>query len=73
MLLHVSGLRSLSGAVVLERDKHRERDSQTKEREREKKEKEKPGLPQDLSHDVWWQFVIDKEERERANLKGKLV
>jgi hypothetical protein len=55
----------LSGAVVLEREKHRER-----EREREK---EKPGLPQDLSHDVWWQFVTEKEERERANFGGEVV
>jgi hypothetical protein len=61
----------LSGAVVLERDKHRERDSQTKERER--KEKEKPGLPQDLSHDVWWQFVTEKEERERESKLGREV
>ncbi len=41
MLLHVSGLRSLSGALVLERDKHRERDSQTKEKETETEKRER--------------------------------
>jgi hypothetical protein len=47
-----------------ERQTQRKRLSDKREREREK---EKPGLPQDLSHDVWWQFVTEKEERENKH------
>jgi hypothetical protein len=60
----------LSGAVVLERDKHRERDSQTK-RERAR-EREARFATRSLSHDVWWQFVTEKEERE-SELGGEVV
>jgi hypothetical protein len=68
LLLHVSGLRSLSGAVVLERDKHRERDSQTKERERERKKRKRSQVCRKISLMTCGGSLslIKKREREQT-------